>query len=595
MALSGSITTNKYSTSSHGNIGLQLSWTATQSISDNSSTISWTLKSVGTMSSGYSVQAGPVTVKIAGKTVLNTTSRFSMYGGGSYRKTGTLTVEHNEDGSKSVSMSVKAAIYSASVNCTASKTFDLNKINRYAIINSVTMFDDEGNPVITYSNPAGTDLVTNLKVRLKWDDTSSVEQTTAWVSLADDGSDSPYTFNISNEDRARLRAACPDDNELKLYVDLQSEMDSTEYHDTKRTNMKIVNAEPIFTVAAHYEDANSNVVSITGSNQIIIQKQSKLRIYCGTAQAQKGATSIVKYILSFNGLSYDFEGNYVEIDKPDLSGVYLASIRAIDTRRNTGISNVSIDITGWAVPSADCTLERYNGFETRTVLTVNATITAITGSSLAIYERHREKGGSWSVLAAVSNNTPTDLTLLNTKEWDVEVQVSDSFTTSTPTSYILSVGKGIPTIFIDPEKGSVAIHGFPDDDEQLFVGGTLKLKPHETDSGVILPHVYSDTEQIVGYWIDGSPIYERTLSLQADVTVNANAWAYNAVTVNENIIVIDGLAMYYNTQYDIYSIWNFMSLQTNTSDKKKIDLYNSRDASCLVNVLIIKYIKVPQS
>ena len=92
MALSGSVSTNKYSTSSHGTIGLILSWTASQSIVNNTTTISWTLKSNGTMSSGYYVQAGPVTVKIAGTTVLNTTSRFSMHGGGGYSKSGTITV-----------------------------------------------------------------------------------------------------------------------------------------------------------------------------------------------------------------------------------------------------------------------------------------------------------------------------------------------------------------------------------------------------------------------------------------------------------------------------------------------------------------------
>ena len=90
MALSGSFTTNKYTTSSHGDIGLRLSWTATQSIENNTSTIKWTLKSYGSMSSGYNVQAGPVTVKINGTTVLNTTSRFKMYGDGKYSKSGDL-------------------------------------------------------------------------------------------------------------------------------------------------------------------------------------------------------------------------------------------------------------------------------------------------------------------------------------------------------------------------------------------------------------------------------------------------------------------------------------------------------------------------
>ena len=73
MASSGSVSTNKYSTSSHGTIGLILSWSITsQSIANNTTTIHWTLKSNGTMDSGYYVQAGPVTCTINGTKVVNT-------------------------------------------------------------------------------------------------------------------------------------------------------------------------------------------------------------------------------------------------------------------------------------------------------------------------------------------------------------------------------------------------------------------------------------------------------------------------------------------------------------------------------------------
>lgn len=125
MALSGSVTTSKY----NSKIGLKLSWTGTQSVANNTTTIKWTLVSNGG-SSGDWWMAAPITVTIAGKTVLSVTTRFKLYGGGKYKKTGSLTVTHNADGTKSVSMSVKAAIYSASVNCTGSGSFTLNKIDR---------------------------------------------------------------------------------------------------------------------------------------------------------------------------------------------------------------------------------------------------------------------------------------------------------------------------------------------------------------------------------------------------------------------------------------------------------------------------------
>lgn len=123
--LSGTLNTNKYS----GDIGLTLQWSATQSVANNTSTISWTLKSNGGGTSSW-WNTGPVTVKINGTTVLSITSRFKLYGGGAWSKTGSLTISHNEDGSKSFAASISAAIYSNAVNCTASGTFTLNSIAR---------------------------------------------------------------------------------------------------------------------------------------------------------------------------------------------------------------------------------------------------------------------------------------------------------------------------------------------------------------------------------------------------------------------------------------------------------------------------------
>lgn len=125
MALSGSLKTSTYDS-----LGLQLSWTATQNVSENESTIKWTLKSFGYTSTTAYMKAGPVRVVINGTTVLNITDRFNLYGQGAWVRSGNITIEHNNDGSKSFSASVSAAIYSSSVNCTGSATFTLNQIER---------------------------------------------------------------------------------------------------------------------------------------------------------------------------------------------------------------------------------------------------------------------------------------------------------------------------------------------------------------------------------------------------------------------------------------------------------------------------------
>lgn len=594
MASSGNFSTNKYSTSSHGTIGLNLSWSIqSQSIENNTSTIKWTLKSNGTMSSGYYVQAGPVTVVIGGKTVLNTKSRFNMRGSGGYSESGTITIAHNEDGSKSVSMSVKAAIYSASVNCTGSKTYSLNKINRYALISSATDFDDEGNPTVVYTNPAG-DMVSDIFVRLKWLNADGVTQeATAWSSELD-GSGGSYTFDLTNY-RTALRAACPNNNSLSVTVDLKSTLTvsgvSTEYHSEKAITMSVVNAAPQ-AGAVTFEDTDSAVSGITGDDQIIVQGQSTLHIVTAASTALKGA-SISSYVINFNGVNYDITSDrYLDIIKPPYSGTFVATVTTTDSRGNTATATAAIVITPWAAPSADCTAERINGFETNTVLTVDGTISAVTGSSMAISERHRKVGGSWIGPNPVTDNTPTTLSLDYTDEWEIEVSVSDSFTTLTPTVYVLPVGKGIPPAFVDVDKNSLGVNGFPDDDDQLFVGGNghIKVQDVPNSGAVILPHKYSSTPQIVGYWTDGRAIWEETIDLSSSVTVNANAWNNSVYTFDTAVTVLNAEVYYIDSQTGVINHWAFMATGTST-DGLKLCLYNSRDVSCVVTRIVVRYLK----
>lgn len=590
MASSGNFSTNKYS-GSLGTCGLNLSWSITsQNIVNNTSTIHWVLKSNGTMGSGQWYKAGPVTVVIGGKTVLSISSRFNMNGSGGFSRNGNVVITHNEDGSKSVSMSVKAAIYSASVNCTGSKSYTLTKINRYALINSATDFNDEGNPTITYSNPAGGDLVSGIMARLKWLNVDGVtEETTEWSErLSDEGG--TYTFDLDSY-RNALRAACPDSNSLSVTVDLKSTMSGTEYHDTKVIQMSIVNAAPQ-AGAVTFEDTNSAVSGVTGDDQIIVQGQSTLHIVTAASTALKGA-SISSYVINFGGVNYDITSDrYLDIIKPTYSGTFVATVTTTDSRGNTATATATIVITPWTAPSADCTAERVNGFETNTVLTVDGTISAVTGSSMEISERHRKAGGSWIGPSPVTNNTPTTLSLDYADEWEIEVSVSDSFTTLTPTVYVLPVGKGIPPAFVDVDLNSFGVNGFPDDNDQLFVGGNghIKVEDIPNNGAVILPHKYSSTPQIVGYWTDGRAIWEETIDLSSSVTINANTWNNAVYTFDSAVTVVNAEAYYINSQTGIINYWAFMASGTST-DGLKLTLYNSRDVSCEVTRIVVRYLK----
>ena len=123
MASSGSFNTSGY----EGRY-LQFSWKQTgQNVTNNTTTISWTLKGAGGGSVWY--KAGNFKVVIAGETVYSSSARIEL-SDGTVVASGTYTFKHNADGTKSFSASAQAGIYTVAVNCTGSGSFTLNTIPR---------------------------------------------------------------------------------------------------------------------------------------------------------------------------------------------------------------------------------------------------------------------------------------------------------------------------------------------------------------------------------------------------------------------------------------------------------------------------------
>ncbi len=134
MALSGSLTTNSVTYSST-TLYLTLSWTATQNTDNNTSTISWRL--VSTVSpSGNHRGLRKVVVNIDGSNAYTAVypydSMFQAYNG-TQVASGTRTISHNDDGTKTFTIEVKVNVgYSQEdyFNATGSKSFTLDQIPR---------------------------------------------------------------------------------------------------------------------------------------------------------------------------------------------------------------------------------------------------------------------------------------------------------------------------------------------------------------------------------------------------------------------------------------------------------------------------------
>lgn len=122
MALSGS-----FNTSGYDGRHWHFSWTATQNVGANTSTISYKVEAAGGNAGWY--MCGPCKVVVAGKTVYNNTGRWKQYKGTLH--SGTITVRHNNNGIASFSASISSAIYYyADGTGNGSKTWSLNTIPR---------------------------------------------------------------------------------------------------------------------------------------------------------------------------------------------------------------------------------------------------------------------------------------------------------------------------------------------------------------------------------------------------------------------------------------------------------------------------------
>ena len=127
MASSGS-----FRTSSCKNLSLQISWSVkSQSIENNKTTISWSISGYRTDGATGYITCGGFKLVINGETVYSksTDYRVDVYNG-TVVASGTATISHNTDGTKSFSASAEAGIYWYAVNCSGSGTFTLPTIPR---------------------------------------------------------------------------------------------------------------------------------------------------------------------------------------------------------------------------------------------------------------------------------------------------------------------------------------------------------------------------------------------------------------------------------------------------------------------------------
>ena len=159
MATSGS-----FNTSSYDGRYLTFSWSIkSQDVSTNKTVINWSLKGGGDAQYSW-YESGNFKVVINGSTVYQSATRIKLYKGTTVAS-GTATIAHNNDGTKTFSASAEAGIYTVAVNCRGNGSWALTPIPRY--------------PSVTQTLGS----MTETTITVKWSSDSVIDY--MWYSIND--------------------------------------------------------------------------------------------------------------------------------------------------------------------------------------------------------------------------------------------------------------------------------------------------------------------------------------------------------------------------------------------------------------------------
>ena len=317
---------------------MQLVCTQTKDVATNKSTISWTLSSIGGSDPHYST--GPTSVTINGTTVyykdrVKWDDRVFPAAKGS--TSGTITVDHNGDGKKSISVSMTTAIYTGTTS-TSSDTWTLDSIPRQATITSAPDFTDLDNPTITYSNPAGS-AVAALDACISF---TGAKDDIAYRAISEAGSS--YTFTLTDAERKVLRNNTTGPSRSVIFY-VRTIIGGVMYHSTLSKTLTIKESNDTKPSVSMSVTLNNSSLPSAFSG-LYIQGKSKVNVSL-SATGKYGA-NIQSYSASIDGKAYS--GNPITSDAIQNSGSIKIVGYAKDSRGFTGSTEQTISVVEYSKP-----------------------------------------------------------------------------------------------------------------------------------------------------------------------------------------------------------------------------------------------------
>lgn len=524
-------TSGTFNTSDYNGRYLVFSWALeSQSVDNNSSVISWSLRGAGISSEEY-YSAGNFKVVINGEIVYQSSTRIDLYNG-TIVSSGTAEINHSGDGSKTFTASAEGAIYYTSVNCSGSGAWQLPTISRNATITAADSFTDEQDAALSFVNPSGA----RLRFTLGVGDTVIATRT-------ESAPRSPYRFNLTTSEKDALLNASPSSNTLTVTYKLMTIIDGSVVNtDSKTAIMRIVNADPTIS-GVTYKDLNPTTKAITQNDQLIIQDKSTLRVTLASITALKGAT-LGNVKVSINGVEVtsgltgsSVTNRNINFGHVNSSSSIAAKITVTDSRGNQTTTSKNITVLAYSDPTAIISCKRQDNYQTATDLKVNAQYSSLDNKNEITIQYQTKKASSmiWGSLQTIQDGVTTTINLDNSFAWNVRVIVTDRLGEAT---YTLKVDKGTPIIFFDPVLRSVGVNCFPQYPESIELSGEDPFVFHAgqntTLTGAVISGAISDSSQKLTFTLplskSDADVTPSLTSLKIDIRgVNGTLTSINEV------------------------------------------------------------------
>ena len=372
-----------------------------------------------------------------------------------------------------------------------------------------------------------------------------------------------YTWQLSNY-ASIFYSKLPNDNSKKCKIEC-----GTTITENKQTiscisskfvgTINVKNSNPVFT-DFNYGDEDTSTQAVLGNKTYMIKNYGSMKVRIPVAKkavAKNGAT-IIKYIISVDGVAIDsYEKKYsdsseilCELGKYNTNGIGTISIYAIDSRGNVSDTvKKAFTVLPYSLPRFSViNLKRLNDYESEIVLDFQGVISKLSVNNVekntikTVGYRYAEEGSSYPTNFSVINgvtvsSTPSEyilsfaqntsddtfgitgsgsskLVLDNNKSYYFQFYIRDSF--SNEDYYELNIEQGVPTMFIGDNK-QVSVGMIPDiaRTEKLQVGSDIMATNSKgekvgildsLDKMIIISEDEPIDQPIGGLWLRPRPV-----------------------------------------------------------------------------------------